>query len=1390
MAPGILVNVGDSKSDRGDRIEALFNISFWVKERAIDWSWLGLDSPGRERDADSLAVAIEWQCFKISERDLIDFFVDSPWVCAMSVLRVLQMCEEDDLNILQMPKTCPWCGHSLKLEGMSLYMQIYTYLDHARTGSQCTNTYTGILEGTEVKRQAFPNVRDLLSVQDKKAIKEFQSPMAVVYISGKGHRQWPSVAETTMVFIAKCVGKAREEFIRQIAVLRMRQKTVKQEDDNALREAAREASRRKQRGEEPSKPVTLADIQKARLKEDHLRYWSAPFKWGPKTREGPPLERLIPMMSMTAVLTVPVSGGLAEADKLWPECHDLGTWSDTGEPERWEDMWKQRNNRPHDVWSTQGVGIGLPILVPMAKDPRSDRFLMDQLVDTGSRTVEGMAAMNGEVLHRMGSHNPGKGPHSPFVNAYQNLKEVMEGLRANPNVDFNHEKSMTKLKDEFTIFKDVKGNPHDEEDDGVDFDPDEEEQPDKTDEPEVKGGEPEYEDMIDGPLPGRGLDAGPKYLGRPRFPWAAMWGPPEPLYIGLEGKKGFSNQYVDPKGQFTTVTRVVAATADGKPKVILSYLREALTSKEAQMSEPWKSSDAREKMFLMKLRVLESPRQVAAFGWNTVQREVIPPDQDRDYYFPQYVPVREVVTQPEFCVTWVRKVSAFRDVPEVIRADPPPLSTGILFGRSTKELADPYDLHPGWDGEMPPLEVRVPQWRHMYTAFKRECALCPGVKCYRLLPCVACDHWVHLECSYGIPEGRLCASHCQILDPLRGVVVTDFQCGKNEVRCLVPWRPWIKKFRREWWDRKNKRMREMHDLLPNVALEKHAIVGAGLTWKRIYGSSTGVRPEQKKEGDVPETTPWKAIPLIPVWDELAVATYHKDFDRHKGESVFTQFNYLTNQEWEQYNEYYCYGMQIREMDHPYLLSPPALPVTGATDTPADTVKVLAFHGITYAHKGLSDPAIMPEYVRQVRQNHMAILRYATLDPELPRWAFLRKGLSSQKWDLVGPLTQAYSRPTGREKSMIYNDQTQKWEKAPEPVDVPAPGKGDSTQKQEKAEKAVQLKRRSETEGEEPQAKKGSIASGSENVKPVELKPATSVSTAVPSKKEKDEPEAKTTTEKSEKRPHTPRSGIVLKTAEEVQRHDAGEKAPHRESSDEADDADLAVQLRKASSVAGTSRKGQEGSDGPRSIDVVCDDEGSRTLGTPSKVTVSGVDDDPYAPTQVSVHSSLEEAGKRRRRTSKSRLAKKAARTRRKGRGSPQSVEPPDDEEEDEGLDPQLFEGLRGMIPDQDAKELLVEVTGLARGFKAQSVSAKSRASRMENLMMQACKEAAAAKEEAEEDKRLLRTENNLLKRTLGLVRAHQPAIAKAASRSARGASDDVGEDPDVRSRPPSMERKG
>ena len=84
-----------------------------------------------------------------------------------------------------------------------------------------------------------------------------------------------------------------------------------------------------------------------------------------------------------------------------------------------------------------------------------------------------------------------------------------------------------------------------------------------------------------------------------------MWAPPTTLCFGLEGKNGVAHRYSFDGGEFTTVTRVVAATAEGTAKLIISYVREALSTKESQMNEPWKSSDAREKMLLTKLRVME-----------------------------------------------------------------------------------------------------------------------------------------------------------------------------------------------------------------------------------------------------------------------------------------------------------------------------------------------------------------------------------------------------------------------------------------------------------------------------------------------------------------------------------------------------------------------------------------------------------------------------------------------------------------------------------------------------------------------------------------------------------------------------------------------------------------
>ena len=65
------------------RVESAFNLSFWAKEGAFDWSWLGLD-PVNERLTDELLVSMEWQCYRESEQQLVQTFLDIPWPCAAS----------------------------------------------------------------------------------------------------------------------------------------------------------------------------------------------------------------------------------------------------------------------------------------------------------------------------------------------------------------------------------------------------------------------------------------------------------------------------------------------------------------------------------------------------------------------------------------------------------------------------------------------------------------------------------------------------------------------------------------------------------------------------------------------------------------------------------------------------------------------------------------------------------------------------------------------------------------------------------------------------------------------------------------------------------------------------------------------------------------------------------------------------------------------------------------------------------------------------------------------------------------------------------------------------------------------------------------------------------
>ena len=59
------------------------------------------------------------------------------------------------------------------------------------------------------------------------------------------------------------------------------------------------------------------------------------------------------------------------------------------------------------------------------------------------------------------------------------------------------------------------------------------------------------------------------------------------------------------------------------------------------------------------------------------------------------------------------------------------------------------------------------------AASHKECALCVGAKAFELVPCCWCNNWIHVRCSYAVPEGRACASHFDVVNPLDKQVIAS-----------------------------------------------------------------------------------------------------------------------------------------------------------------------------------------------------------------------------------------------------------------------------------------------------------------------------------------------------------------------------------------------------------------------------------------------------------------------------------------------------------------------------------------------------------------------------------------------------------------------------------------
>eukprot|EP00971_Amphidinium_carterae_P289377 5745478-Amphidinium_carterae.1 len=67
------------------------------------------------------------------------------------------------------------------------------------------------------------------------------------------------------------------------------------------------------------------------------------------------------------------------------------------------------------------------------------------------------------------------------------------------------------------------------------------------------------------------------------------------------------------------------------------------------------------------------------------------------------------------------------------------------------------------------------------SAFNRYCGPCGGSS-GEIFPCMICENWTHMGCSYGVEGGRVCASHVTVLDAALGLAIiltdpTDRLCG-------------------------------------------------------------------------------------------------------------------------------------------------------------------------------------------------------------------------------------------------------------------------------------------------------------------------------------------------------------------------------------------------------------------------------------------------------------------------------------------------------------------------------------------------------------------------------------------------------------------------------------
>ena len=308
------------------------------------------------------------------------------------------------------------------------------------------------------------------------------------------------------------------------------------------------------------------------------------------------------------------------------------------------------------------------------------------------------------------------------------------------------------------------------------------------------------------------------------------------------------------------------------------------------------------------------------------------------------------------------------------------------------------------------------------------------------------------------------------------------------------------------------------------------------------------REEKIASGPLP---PWKALPLVLPWDDSYRDTYHIDFDPSLAHHDLSWRCPMTSLAYDDYTNPDVMHGEV-SADRPWMLSPPETPLAGATRRDPEETRVMVYHGITYSHSGLTDPAVMPGYVAITKWRHEQTLKWTDLSPQLPEWSQVAEWFTDHNWDL-GMDMQAFARPMGTERTMVYKADTRMWIPRPrEPQ--PAPKKKMSKAKAKAKAKTKTKPTKPEKEEKEPSAKRRKRRSNvkDENREIVNVKKEPSESDA----EEEEGQEGKASESKAEEK--GPRmadvskeksKGVVLRRAADPavkEKADAllGEKAPH------------------------------------------------------------------------------------------------------------------------------------------------------------------------------------------------------------------------------------------------------